>query len=393
MRIRCQNIYSANGIMAGVLHINQGHIVKIDDYSTEYDYDAGGLRMLPGIIDIHTHGFMSYASQCLDVENFRFLQKAMASQGVTGFLVTAGEHNDQDIEELQTIAQAIDNNYPGAKILGIHMEGPFLNNEKKGAFMYEQLLPLSIEQFKLYQEAAKGHIKYVAYSPELDIDFKFLEYLKEKNIRSAGAHTYATYDVYQRAIQNGLNASTHTGNGMRQIDRREVGALGAALLEQNFYNEMICDLIHLSKEMLEIYFRMKSKNRLLMISDSGQLSGLPCGKYRIHNQNRIIHNDGRITLEDGGIAGSSKSILWGIQCLEKKMHINMENILLMCSKNQAEFLGLNENIGSIDVNKDADFFLIDENYQVIKTFVKGEEVYDINDQPLPFNYSRIQKLL
>ena len=393
MRIRCDAIYTEKGKQSGVLCIDDdGIICDIRPFDTPFDLDARGLRMLPGIIDIHTHGFRTYASQSTQLSNYRKLSLAMASQGVTGFLVTAGEHNAQELQELQTIASAIEHEPSGARILGIHMEGPFLNPKRKGAFMEEQLLPLSIAWMQTYQKAANGHIRYVSYAPELDEDHRFLHYLQENGIRSAGGHTTATAACYADAIRHGLCASTHTGNGMRQIDRREVGALGAALLAKDLYNEIICDLIHLSKEMLQIILRVKDPSRLLMISDSGQLSGLPCGTYRIHHQNRILLEDGRIVLEDGSIAGSSKSILWGIRCMEEQLHVPMETLVRMSAGNQAQFLGMDDHIGSIAPGKDADLVLIDPAYAVVKTFVKGKCVYDRQDSTLPLCFDHIERL-
>lgn len=393
MRIRCDAIYAEKGRKRGVLCIDaDGTIRDILPFDAPYDLDACGLRMLPGIIDIHTHGFLTYASQSTQLSNYRKLSIAMASQGVTGFLVTAGEHNPQELQELQTIAAAIEHEPAGARILGIHMEGPFLNPKRKGAFMEEQLLPLSIARMQTYQKAANGHIRYVSYAPELDENHHFLHYLRENGIRSAGGHTMATAACYGDAIRHGLCASTHTGNGMRQIDRREVGALGAALLAKDLYNEIICDFIHLSKEMLQIILRVKDPSRLLMISDSGQLSGLSCGKYRIHHQNRILLEDGRILLEDGSIAGSSQSILWGIRCMEEQLQVPMETLVRMSAGNQAEFLGLQAHIGSIAPGKDADLVLIDASYHAVKTFVKGKCVYDQKDSTLPLCFDHIQRL-
>lgn len=396
MNLYCNEIYTEKGCISGVLHIENGVFKEIRQCPHEQrgkiSFDASDYRLLPGIIDIHTHGFMSFSSQSDCVENYRNLSTVMASHGVSAFLVTAGEHNEKELQGLSAIADAIEQGVPGAKILGIHMEGPFLNKEKKGAFMEEQLLPIDIDCMKTFIQAARNHIRYVAISPELDPDSTFLSFLKQQKILVAGGHTTATYREYSNAIAHGLDASTHTGNAMNQLDRREVHALGAALLSPTLYNEVICDCIHIAPEMLTIYTRVKDKRKLLMISDSGQLAGLPPGTYKIHNQIRHVKDDGRILLDDGGIAGSSKSILWGIQCLEQTLHLPMEDIVPMFSLNQACFLGLEEHMGSIEVGKDADFMLVDKDYNVIATYVKGICVYQINTTHLPTQYECIEKI-
>lgn len=376
MRIYCKEIYTEDGCQAGVLCMDHGIITNIDEISDSFDYDASPYRLIPGIIDVHTHGFMTYSSQSTNPEDYQQLSIVMAGQGVTGFLVTAGEHHEAELDGLRAIADAIEQGVTGARILGIHMEGPFLNPAKKGAFMDEQLLPLSLDRLQGYLAAARGHLRYVALAPELDPEGDCIRFLKGQGIRVAGGHTAADYKTFQTAIRYGLDASTHTGNGMSQIDRRDVNALGAALLDKTLYNEIICDFIHIAPEMLQLYMKVKDKRYLMMISDSGQLSGLAPGRYRIHQQIRNIKEDGRILLDDGGIAGSAKSILWGMQCLETKLQIPMMDIIQMSSLNPARFLGIDQQTGSIKVGKDADFTLIDQHYNVIRTYVKGICVYD-----------------
>lgn len=392
MRIRCDHIYTEQGMKNAVLCVEHGKISAIRDEFDPYDVDARGLCIIPGIIDVHIHGYKTYTSQSCSLHNYQMLSLAMASQGVSSFLVTAGEHNAKEYQELQTIAQAIEKGTHGARILGIHMEGPFLNPKRKGSFQAKQLCPLSIKKMKSYEAAANGHIRYVTYAPELDEQHRFLLYLRKHGIRAAGGHTMSDYACFADAVDHGLSASAHTGNGMRQIDRREVGALGAALLERNVYNEIICDGIHLSKEMLEIILRVKDVSRLLMISDSGQLSGLPCGKYQIHGQNRTVLEDGKIVLDDGGIASSAYSILWGMRFLAKELHVKMETLVIMSALNQARFLGMDAHIGSIAVGKDADFAIIDPNFQVRQTYVKGICVYDAQTHHIPLCFDRIQRI-
>lgn len=396
MKLYCNEIYTEKGCIHGILHVENGVFKMIEAISETLDenvIDVSNYRILPGIIDIHTHGWMTYSSQSTSVENYHNLSKCMASQGVTGFLVTAGEHNQNEMEGLSAIADVIEEGVPGAQILGIHMEGPFLNPHKKGAFMDEQLLPINIETMKAYIKASRNHIRYVALAPELDPDGTFIRFLKEHDILVAGGHTTSSYAEYTRAIQQGLDASTHTGNAMNQIDRRNVQALGAALLHEDLYSEMICDFIHIAPEMISIYLRIKDKHKWMMISDSGQLSGLPPGRYNIHNQVRNIKEDGRIILDDGGIAGSSKSILWGMRCLEQVLHVPMEEIVLMSSSNQANFLGIQDMKGSIAEGKEADFFILDKDYQVIQTYVKGICVFDHKYTKLNMDITNIKKVI
>lgn len=380
MKIRCNEIYTENGCIEGLLIIEDGKIKDIICGNIPLDedtLDAREHRILPGIIDIHTHGYMGCNAQATEISELVDLSKKMAMAGVTSFLPTAGEHFEGEMINLSLLADLIENPVEGAKMLGIHMEGPFLNPNKKGAFTLQQLLPCNIDKMKEYIRASRNNIKYVSLAPEIDEGGKLIQYLTKEGIIVAGGHTNATYNEYRKGIHYGVKASTHTGNGMAQIDRREVGALGAALLSDEIYNEIICDLHHISSEMLEIMFRIKKEgmHKMIMISDSGQLSGNPPGVYEKYGQKRIIDENGMICLEDGTIAGSSHNLLYGMMNLEKYLHKNMEDIIMMSSKNPAKLLGIDDTKGSIDVGKDADLLIINKNYEVEYTFVEGNCVY------------------
>ena len=392
MRLHCKRIYCEAGCKEGVLEFNGSKITAIDSQNSHFDYELGEYLIIPGLIDIHTHGFKTYRSQSREMDNYQMLSLAMASQGVSGFLVTAGEHNKEEMEELQTIAKVMEQGTNGARILGIHMEGPFLNPLKKGSFMDEQLLELDIKKMEEYIKQSNHQIKYVSFAPELDKDGSFIRYLKSQNILVGGVHTNATYEEYRKAIEFGLDSSAHMGNGMSQITNREVNALGASLLDEELYCEIICDMIHLSKEMLQIVLKMKNWNRCMMVSDSGQLSGMPAGKYRIHHQNRIICEDGRIILEDGGIAGSSKTLLQDIICMRERLNLSLEDLLRFTSYNQADFLNLVSDKGSIAKGKDADFVIVDQDLNVLATFVEGKCVYQKGKTEIVYDEGRVQRL-
>lgn len=383
MKLYTKHLYTETGCIEGTLEINGSIVTDIKAGKERDAKDISQYQILPGLIDVHTHGMKHYASQSTSLKNYEGLTMAMASEGVSGFLVTAGEHNEQEFEELATIVKQIESGKTGAKILGIHMEGPFLNPQKKGAFMMEQIVPLDHARMKRYIEACHSHLRYVSYAPELDVDGTFLALLKQHQIRAGGVHTNATYAQYQKAIDAGLDASAHTGNGMSQIDRRDVGALGASLLSDSLYCEIICDMIHLSPQMIQLILRCKPADKIMMISDSGQLSGLPPGTYEIHKQTRIIQEDGKIVLKDGGIAGSSYSLFNDLRCMKQRLGLPLETLLPFVSLNPATFLGLQSQKGSIKIGKDADFIVLDENDTLIATFVEGNCVYRNSSYPFP----------
>lgn len=388
MIIRCDQIVTPQGIIDGAIQLENGKITQLykkEEIPTTSDImDYTGKRILPGLIDVHTHGYDTWSGAAVNKNDIHSLSKAMASIGVTGYLVTVGDHFEQEMENLTAIADAIDEQQTSitneARILGIHMEGPFLNPNRKGAFSLDQLLPPTVAKMQDYIKASRHHIRYMTLAPELENAQELMNFCIKENVLLAGGHTIATYEEYTKAIENGLSSSTHTGNAMRQMDRRDPGAYGAALLSDKIKNEVICDFFHISAQMLEVMFRIKNgglKN-FMMVSDSGSMSGLAPGTYSIKGRNKHISEEGLVVLDDGTIAGSSKNMMIGLSNLESHLNKAIENICCMTSKNPAEFLGLT-NKGSIEIGKDADFVIIDENYQVLETYLEGTRIYQIGD--------------
>ncbi|MBS6373155.1 MAG: N-acetylglucosamine-6-phosphate deacetylase [Erysipelotrichaceae bacterium] len=383
MIIQSDAIYTEKGKYSGYMEIENGHFIRFFDKLPKQEavLDYRSCLILPGFIDIHTHGYDGHHAQAVDKQELIALKKSMTKAGVTGFLPTAGAHFEQEYDNLKQLADCIeeqDFDHPiGAQMLGIHMEGPFLNPERRGAFQPYQLLPADIQKASAYLEASRHHIVYMALAPELDPDGKLIQYLKEQGVKTAGAHTTASYEEYERGIQQGLSASTHTGNGMCQIDRRNVGALGAALLNDDLYCEAICDFHHVDPRMLDIMFRVKKDGcrKFIMISDSTEVSGLPKGTYTSDGMQVTIQDNGLILDEEGTIMGSAHDVLYGFQNLKNKMKLPIEDILMMTSLNPASLLGIADHKGSILENKDADFIILNQKDELLATYVQGNCVY------------------
>lgn len=382
LAIRCHKIYTEQGCVDGYLFVKNGKIDKIVKTDKKISFsntiDLCHYRILPGIIDIHVHGYQGCSALSTNILELQTLTQKMASIGVTAFLPTVGEHFENELVNLKLLSQVIDGPLLGARMLGIHMEGPFISQQKKGSFTSQQILPINIKKMNEYIKASHNHIKYICIAPELDPKGIFIKYLTDQKIIVSGGHTNANYEEYKQGIMNGICASTHTGNAMRQIDCKDVGGLGAALLN-DIYCEVICDFHHLSKEMLQLILRMKGYQKMIMISDTSQLAGCPAGEYDKFGQKRIIDESGNIYLEDGTIACSSHTILENIALLKKELHMEIDEIIQMSSYNPSCLLKINNRKGSLLEGKDADFIVIDNNYQVIYTFVEGKCVYHKKD--------------
>ena len=379
--LHSKKIYTPQGPIEGYLTIEDGTIRSITQTSNESAVEElGDAMILPGIIDLHSHGYRSWSAKTVDPQEIQGLSASLPSIGVTATLATITAWETEELHMLDAIATAIETGCPGAKILGIHMEGPFFNpDQHKATPRSEERLP-DVKRTRRYIERARGHLRYMTIAPEMEGAFDVMDLLRSEGIHIGCGHTTATSAVFQEAKRHGMQSAIHTGNAMTQIDRREVALMGASLLDPDIYCEINCDLYHLSKEMLELMFRIKQDmGRFLMISDSDVLSGMPAGSYEAFGKIVHVHENGEILLDDGTINGSSKYVLYDMKLLRDVLHLPLEDIIRMSSLNPAIFLGMDDRIGSIAPGKDADLLVTTADLQLLRTYVNGAIRYQQGD--------------
>lgn len=382
-------IYTEQGVVDGYLVMDGKTIVQITDNKEELPQGMikryGDLRIIPGIIDVHNHGYRSYAARTMYQEEVRGLREVLPSIGVTGILPTVCGWKGHQLEMFEAVSDALVSQTSGARILGIHMEGPYFHPIRHNATPLSELKDPSIEDCEECLKASKGYLKYITMAPELPHGLEVMKWLDEHGIIAGGGHTTASYEQFLDAKANGMKVCIHTGNAMNQMDRRDIGLMGGALADPDMYCEINCDLVHLSKEMLEIMFRIKRNyERFIMISDSDTVSGIAPGYYLVGGQPTRITEDGRMLLDDGTIAGSCRYILYGIKNLVEELHLPLDTVLKMSSLNAARLLGIDRQKGSIAAGKDADLVVIDEHYHAVETYVEGQSAYRAGDE-LPIN--------
>lgn len=382
--IKSSRIYSHRGLVDGAILVDGKTIVRVmpkNQISQNFDgevVDYGDSRIIPGIIDVHNHGFMGWTAETVDPQEITNCAKGLASVGVTGFLSTNGKW--EGVLENNAMAHEYMKEYhPGAKMLGLHMEGPFINPDRRGGFGDEGMTAPDLDTCKAYYESSKGALKYMTLAPELAGNLEIIDYLVEKGVIVGVAHSDATYAQTVEAIDRGVSIGIHTSNAMRPIHQREVSVLGAVLLDHRVRCELIPDFYHVCPEMIQIILRMKGKENVLLVSDSGLMSGNPAGKYRYADGRYVfIEKSGLVHLENGTISGSSKYVLFGIGNLVEKLGLPMEDVIVMSALVPARVLGLEATKGSILEGKDADLAVIDDNYESIATYVEGSLEYDVN---------------
>ena len=337
--------------------------------------DAAGALVLPGFLDLHTHGGAGVDVNAADAGGLRKIARFFASQGVTGWLCSI--LTDTEEQTLRAIAAAravIETGSGGAALLGIHLEGPCLSSEYKGA-MPEELLMHTADPdfFRRCQTAAGGHVKYVTLAPEIPGALELIPALRKMGITVAMGHSAAGYDVSRAAVAAGVTAATHLGNAERLFHQHDPAIWGVAL-ETDCYVEAICDGLHLHPGTVRLYLKAAGWDRVVAITDSIMAAGLPDGQYKL-GVNDVTVVDGDAKLTDTGVrAGSTLTLIRALRNLTKFTGKSPEQAALLMTENPARLMGWGKK-GRIAPGMDADLVLVDEQLDVVETIVAGERVF------------------
>jgi len=331
--------------------------------------------IVPGFIDIHTHGVVGHDSMETDIEIFNEESKFYAKHGVTSFVPTTMTQSKKDtILAIKTIREASYLKMPGAKIVGIHLEGPYFNLEKKGAQPAKYIRDVDLEELQDFIKASNNFVAIVALAPEVKKALEAIRFLSENGITTSLGHTNATYEEANRGIHAGATHATHIFNGMRPYHHREPGVVGAVLLNNGVTCELIADLVHLHPQTIELIYKLKGPDRMVLISDSMGATGLSDGDYSLGGENVVV-KDSVARLEDGSLAGSTLTLDKALRNIVTIVGIPFKDALSMITYNPAREISLERNIGSISIGKIADLVVLDESLKVKATFVEGKKVF------------------
>ena len=376
--IKSSKIYFEDGLKDGYLVINNGKIVGFlnSDADVEEYEDYGDNRIIPGIIDTHNHGTYGYGcdkvyeNQEAVKQNLRKYLYALTYEGVTSCFPTV----TYQVKEMADIVTKGD--YVGAKVMGLHSEGPYLSRVGEGG-RPEDFPPVDMNFVKKMYEDSRGMLKLFAMAPEISGTDEAKDYLLSKGVTIAYAHSDLKKEGAQKAIDSGYRVSTHTSNVMVGLHHRDIGGLGVMLTDPRVQCEVICDGLHVSMEFIDIMFKIKDKSKFMMVSDSATLAGIKPGRYETGWFTPInVTQEGFVRDDDGRLLGSSKSVLYGIGNLVEKLHIPLEEVIKLSSLNAATFYGFDDRKGSIAIGKDADLVIISDDYIALSTYVEGENVYN-----------------
>lgn len=376
-------IYREGDFFWGSLWISDGRFERIcpgeeaafmESAGGEEVLDGRGMMLIPGFIDLHTHGAVGIDVNAADKEGLKKIAVFFATQGVTAWnasIVTDSiERTDRCLAVIRDVSR--ERGY-GAQLLGAHLEGPFLSEEYRGSMPRDLLREGDEDLLNHYREIAEGSIRYITLAPEVAGVMPMLKKIAG-DIPVAIGHSGASYELSMEAIESGARAITHTFNGMILFHQHRPGLMGAAL-ESDCYCEAICDGRHLHPGTVRMLIKCKGLNRVAAITDSIMAAGLPDGNYQL-GVNDVVVVDGDARLVSSGVrAGSTLTMAQAFRNLLAFTGRSPGEIIPLLSSNPADLLGIADRKGRIQEGMDADFVLLDDTYQVQVTVVSGEIVY------------------
>lgn len=375
MIIQSTRVWESGQFIKAQLEVEDDKIINVLPYAKKpVDKDYGDLRIVPGFIDVHTHGAYGFDTNDADEEGLRNWMEKIPSEGITGICPTTITQSHEVLSKaLKNVAKVVKEGYKGAEILGIHFEGPYLDMVKKGAQPEQYIVPPSVEEFKQYQEDAEGLIKIITMATELDKDFSLTKYCSSHGVNVSIGHSNATYDEALMAVANGAKSMTHIYNGMSGFNHRENGLVGAAFRFKDVYGEVICDGNHSTLASLNILFATKGRDRVIMITDSLLGKGYKVGTKFLFGGNEVeIYPDGSAHLvEAKNLAGSTLKVNEGLKILVEKAQVPFDAALNSCTCNPARYLGIDNRKGYLYAGYDADVVVLNDDYSVAQTYCKG----------------------
>ena len=332
--------------------------------------------VLPGFIDEHIHGAGGSDGMDGTVEDIKTIATTIAGEGTTTFLVTTMTQSKENITKaLQAVKTYKETDEgDGARVLGVHLEGPFIAAAHKGAQPLEYVAKPNASVFDEYNQASGNSIKIVTLAPEEEGAVDLIAHLTAQGIVSSIGHTGAKTADIKKAIEVGAKDVTHTYDAQSPLHHREIGTVGSALLYDELTAELIADTIHVSVPAMQLLVKCKPVDKLNLITDAMRAKGIADGESELGGQKVFVKN-GEARLADGTLAGSVLRMNVAIKNVVEKVGVPFTQAVDYATKNPAKTLGVYDEMGSIAVGKRANFVVIDKNYDVVCTIRDGEVIY------------------
>ncbi|MCH1942290.1 N-acetylglucosamine-6-phosphate deacetylase [Holdemania massiliensis] len=341
---------------------NQGKIISVEPTTKQPDFIA-----MPALIDLHTHGFRGWSSE-ESAEDLRRLALAYAERGIGGFCATLGPRPlSYYLEVIHEYRKAFSTPYPGARFLGLHLEGPYLNPEKAGAIDPDTMLKIDLPKLESFLIQSAGIVKIMTIAPELPNALPAIRLLKQYGVIASAGHTAASYEQCETAVSFGLTQVTHTFNAMESLHHRNPGLITSALINPKLDCEMISDGYHLQLPIMKLLTQTKGTEHILCVSDSGQDSGFAYPEGTVLSDGCVLHG-GAMVQPNGVIAGSTCDLSDALKMFVLKLGISLPEAARMLSLNAAQKLCLKD-WGSTRIGSSIAWSLYNRDLEFVETLM------------------------
>ena len=338
------------------LFVENHKIVTCEEAVTDRtEIDAEGLLVLPGLVDIHSHGAFGHDFSDADTEGLKTILRYEKSCGITSYCPTSMTLPEERLRKIFATAREAEGTQDGAVIRGINMEGPFLDPKKKGAHVEEFIRRPDASFFRELNEASGNLVSLVTLAPNTEGAMEFIDEVHEEVCISLG-HTGADYEIASEAMRRGAHHVTHLYNAMMPLAHRDPGLIGAASNDPQCMVELISDGLHVHPAVVLATFRMFGNERVILISDSMMATGMANGQYELGGQ-AVTVKDRKATLADGTIAGSATN-LYDCMCKAISFGVPVSDAVFAATRNPAKSIGIYDRVGSLCVGKEADILLV-----------------------------------
>ena len=366
-----------NKLVNGSISIFDGKIEKIFENNFDLDekdfdeiIDLNQKYLGPAFVDVHTHGADGADAMDVSEEALRKISRYLAKEGTANFLATTLTSTKEILKNvLGIVAKLQDKDIDGANIFGVHMEGPYFSVEYKGAQNEKYMKPAGIKELDEYLSVKEGLVKLFSISPHNQENLEAIKYLSDRGVVASVGHSAAKYEDVIKAVNYGLTHATHTYNAMKGFTHREPGVVGAVFNSDEIMAEIIFDKFHVHPEAVRTLIKIKGVDKVVCVTDSMSATGLPEGKYKLGELDvNVKDGQARLAMNDA-LAGSVLRMDGAFRNLIE-LGYSITDVFKMTSANAAKEFKLNS--GEIKVGKDADIVIMDKDYHVCMTFVKGK---------------------
>ena len=335
--------------------------------------DANGNYVMPGLVDVHIHGYLNEDASDGKPEGIRKMAQGVVKNGVTAFLPTTMTVSIEEIEAALDIVRSMQEeskSWKGAYLAGVNAEGPFINANKKGAQAEEHIKAPDADWVIKNSDI----IKLVTIAPETEDGYDAIKKIRENsNVRVSVGHTDATYEQAMKAFECGADHVTHLFNAQTALHHRKPGVVGAGM-SADVYAELICDTFHIHTGLFELVAKCKG-DKFILITDCTRAGGMPDGEYSLGGQPIFVKGI-QCLLEDGTIAGSVLKLNEAVNNVAKHTSLPLWEVVAAASLNPANSIGMGDTKGSITVGKDADLIIADKDFNIKKTIIQGDIRYE-----------------